>query len=188
MSVETHEPKGQYDHCGQIHIVRKGDTVLIRSRYTRGALTAIWIALAILIIGAVLLALVSLRLALSTHPPDPNFSWRYALLIVPTALGAIIILLWGLGYFYRKDELIITESACSFRTLIPFRRTQGRTFHRSEMVRLMITHATYLHGLRLELIDGGVLFYSHRDLEVVRGAADFLKPVLNLPVGETEKV
>jgi hypothetical protein len=170
----------QYERFGTLRVIRKEDRVLIRSRYTLGALRSIWMAVGIVGLGAYAMFrnLARGRWHARTWFDSPLSE------ILFFGTWALLTSVWGLVYFYRRDELFIQGNEWSFSSWIPFRSTVKRDFHRDQLLRIRIDQGVEFYGLRLVLSEGDLLLYSDRDLTIVRGAADFLQPILGVPVEE----
>jgi hypothetical protein len=170
-----------YERYGSLRVVRKKDQTLIRSRYTLGALYALWCGIGILIAGAYGAAKYTFSgLRGERRLPD---------LVGFAAISSIMALLSGIPYFYRKDELVIVGDEWTMSSWRLFQRTQRKSWLRQEVIGLLIDNNndpnSMRYGLRMELMNETVLFYSDADLNIVRGAAEFLKPILGLPVRES---
>jgi len=163
-----------YERYGTMRVIRRGGQVLVRSRYTLGALRSIWMAVGVLLLGVYTALRGLVRGRWAWQDPTEGFLFFF--------LFAIAVLLWGLGYFYRRDELLVSGDDWLFTSWKPLHLTSRRGFRREEVVGLHIDQSGDRYGLRLELSEGSVLLYSDANLSIVRGAGEFLKPILSLPV------
>jgi len=161
-----------------MRVIRRGDDVLIISRYSRGALIHIGLTLLVVVSALVHAAWTWL---FGRRPLE----FYYAGYLIVGGGGAILLALWGLAYFYRRDELSMMGESCSFASRVPFQPVRRRTFHRSEMKRLTIGQTAYVYRLQLDVGDEMVSIYSNASLSKVRGAAEFLMPYLGLPLEES---
>jgi hypothetical protein len=168
---------GKYDSSGRIRILERPGEVVVCSRYARGAL--VHVGLTLLIIPALLV-----HTWWSQLRRGSSWDWEQSVTLGVGGGMGIVLALWAMGYFYRKDELVLSAGVCSYSSWVPWQAVEARCFQRGDMIRLTIGQSDYVYRLQLEVADQNLGIYSHARLSRVRETAERLKALLGLPLEE----